>query len=74
MTKKQWKRYAKELEAELEHAYEDVQRQKEINNVAVGENFGLNYSNEQLNKHIDIAEKELHRQEIIINYLEEKLC
>jgi len=53
-----------------------LEQQKKINNIAVGENYCLNQAlntmEKHYNSHMEIAEKEIGRLNVIINYLETK--
>ena len=60
MTKKQWKAYAKDLEVEnsiqtlvIENLESQLSTQKEVNNIAVGENYTLNLKLAKLSKEIN---------------------
>jgi len=53
MTKIEWKQQAKNLKEENEFLKGQIEKQKAINNIAVGENYTLNQELKQLNIIID---------------------
>jgi len=73
MTKKQWKQYTKDLERESEELCKQLEQQKNINNIAVGNNYALNEEVNRTEKHMRICEKENEKLHTIIGYLESKI-